>query len=163
MGRRCCFLAALGLLLAGAGWGLARPRAHYRHDGRALLPDPRVTPGATAPGATRAAVCQPGYATRHRNVSPALKHQVYAEYGARKRPGVCCEVDHLISLEVGGSNARANLWPEPYLPKPGAHEKDQLEDYLHQQVCSGRLPLAAAQRELSGDWARHWRALPAAR
>lgn len=133
--------------------------AHYRHDGLAVLPDPRVTPGATVPGATAAAVCQPGYATRQRAVSRTLKRQVYAEYGAAKNAGVCCEVDHLVSLELGGSNARANLWPQPYLPAPGAHEKDRLEDYLHGQVCAGRMPLPAAQRELSGDWARYWRQL----
>lgn len=132
-------------------------QARYRRDGQALLPDPRVTPGATVPGAAAATVCRPGYATRERNVSAAVKRQVYAEYHATRRPGVCCEVDHLISLELGGGNAVANLWPEPYKPVPGAHEKDRLENYLHRQVCSGTLPLAAAQRELSTDWAPFYR------
>lgn len=143
--------------------GLARPGARYRHDGGALLPDPALTPGAVVPGAARQAICQPGYAAAERDVTASLKRRVYAEYGARPKPGVCCEVDHLISLELGGSNAIRNLWPEPYLPQPGAREKDRLEDYLHGEVCAGRLPLGAARRELSGDWARYWRAMPKAR
>ena len=35
---------------------------------------------------------------------------------------------------------------------PGASEKDEVEDYLHHQVCSGALPLAEAQREIASDW-----------
>jgi hypothetical protein len=87
-----------------------------------------------------------GYARTERNVSAVLKRQVYSLYGVRpstqtrngKRLRVCCEVDHLISLELGGSNDIKNLWPEPYLPRPGARQKDVLENWLHKQVCSGK-------------------------
>jgi hypothetical protein len=65
---------------------------------------------------------------------------------------VCCEVDHLISLELGGSNDIKNLWPEPYLPRPGARQKDVLENWLHKQVCSGKMPLSDAQRMIATDW-----------
>jgi hypothetical protein len=61
-------------------------------------------------------------------------------------------VDHLISLELGGSNDVKNLWPEPYEPSPGAKEKDKVENWLHAQVCAGRIPIAEAQREIAGDW-----------
>ncbi|MGH9466498.1 MAG: hypothetical protein ACRD1Y_04000 [Terriglobales bacterium] len=137
-------------------------QARYRRDGQALLPDPQLTPGAAVAGATAAAVCGHDYSTQERDVSASLKRQAYTEYRAVKKPGVCCEVDHLISLEVGGSNTLANLWPQPYEPKPGAREKDRLEDYLHREVCSGALPLAQAQRELSQDWVRAYRQMAAA-
>lgn len=43
----------------------------------------------------------------------------------------------------GGSNNIANLWPEAASPKPGFHEKDQVENYLHDQVCSGAISFEA--------------------
>jgi hypothetical protein len=133
--------------------------AHYAHNGSALLPDPKATPGDTVTADTQT-VCVPGYARTERNVSAATKKQVYALYGIHpstqtrngKRVAVCCEVDHLISLELGGSNDLKNLWPEPYLPRPGARQKDVLENWLHKQVCSGKMPLADAQRAIATDW-----------
>jgi hypothetical protein len=63
------------------------------------------------------------------------------------------ELDHLIPLELGGcSDCEANLWPEPRNVFPGASEKDEVEEYLHHQVCSGAMPLAEAQREIAADW-----------
>ena len=57
-----------------------------------------------------------------------------------------------MSLELGGSNARANLFPEAATPRPGSHEKDRLENRLHDEVCTGRLRLRRAQRLISTDW-----------
>jgi hypothetical protein len=66
-----------------------------------------------------------------------VKARIYTRYRATRKPGVCCEVDHLIPLELGGSNAVTNLWPEPYSPKAGAREKDVLENFLPRAVCGG--------------------------
>jgi hypothetical protein len=55
-------------------------------------------------------------------------------------------------LELGGSNDLKNLWPEPAEPRPGFHEKDRVENYLHRQVCSGRMSLADAQKQIQTDW-----------
>lgn len=66
------------------------------------------------------------------------------------------EEDHLISLELGGSStSTANLWPEPYtasVADGGAHSKDQVENYLHAQVCAGHMTLQEAQHEIVSDW-----------
>jgi hypothetical protein len=62
------------------------------------------------------------------------------------------EIDHLISLELGGADDVRNLWPEPYTPRPGAHEKDSVENYLHAQVCNGKMDLAEAQRAIVANW-----------
>lgn len=84
---------------------------------------------------------------------------MYAEYGiASHSPGEY-EVDHLISLELGGSNAVANLWPEAALPRPGFHEKDALENRLHALVCAGRMTLAQAQRLIATNWLAAYRQL----
>jgi hypothetical protein len=63
-------------------------------------------------------------------------------------------VDHLIFLELGGSNAVANLWPQPYAPKPAARQKDVLENFLHRAVCGGAIALEDAQQQIATDWYR---------
>ncbi len=63
------------------------------------------------------------------------------------------EEDHFISLELGGSPTNPlNLWPEPYGPKPGAKEKDVVENHLHRQVCTAQMTLAEAQKAITTDW-----------
>jgi hypothetical protein len=119
---------------------------------RGGLPDPACTPGAIRPGVTVAEVCTPGSSSAVRNVTTAEKDRVYTEYGITKHPAGAYEIDHLISLELGGSNEIANLWPEAATPKPGFHEKDRVENYLHAEVCAGRMSLAEAQREIATDW-----------
>ncbi len=104
----------------------------------------------------RAAICVPGYAAKVRDVSHAEKAAVYRRYGIVWVP-YAHEVDHLISLEIGGSNAIRNLWPEPYAGRWGARTKDVLEDKLHALVCGGRLRLRAAQRQEAADWVAAYR------
>lgn len=115
------------------------------------LPDSACTPGAVL-NATVSQICQSGYASSVRNVPTSEKNQVYAEYGISHHATGDFEVDHLISLELGGSNDIANLWPEAALPKPGFHEKDKVENYLHDQVCSGAISLSNAQHEIATNW-----------
>jgi hypothetical protein len=117
------------------------------------LPDRDCTPGARFRYATRAKVCVKGYRKQARNVSTAAKDAVYAMYGMTAHfNGATGEVDHLVSLELGGSNARANLFPEAASPTPGSHQKDKLENKLHSMVCAGSITLAAAQRAIAKDW-----------
>ena len=118
-----------------------------------VLPDPRLTPGEVFTGVTAEQVCATGYAGSVRNVLREQYLQVYAEYGLSypQRPGAY-ELDHLIPLELGGDNTDLNLWPEPAAPAPGFHQKDELENLLHDRVCSGQLALADAQRGIASDW-----------
>jgi hypothetical protein len=122
-----------------------------------FLPDSARTPGAILE-VTAADICVPGYSRRVRNVPAPVKRGVYASYGIRRhRPGDY-EVDHLISLELGGSNSQRNLWPESFHTSPwNAHVKDDLENELHRRVCNGTLDLAVAQREIATDWVAAWR------
>jgi hypothetical protein len=109
--------------------------------------------------ATVSEICVPGYSSSVRNVPYSEKRAVYAEYGIAHHARGQYEVDHLISLELGGSNAIANLWPEAARPIPGFHQKDALENYLHDQVCSGAMTLAAAQRIIATNWLAEYRKL----
>ena len=115
------------------------------------LPDPVLTPGATFPGATTVTVCAPGYATAFRSLTTQEASQVFRRYGLADVPGRY-EVDHLIPLELGGSNDQTNLWPEPLAGTYGAREKDRVEDGLHTLVCSGKTSLADAQRYVREWW-----------
>lgn len=119
------------------------------------LPNAALTPGATLQ-VTAAQVCVRGYAKRARHVTPATKRAVLREYGLRgPRDAYCtagCEVDHLVSLELGGSNDIKNLWPEPYSGTWNAHVKDRYENFLHRQVCTGKLALKQAQQIIRTNW-----------
>lgn len=116
----------------------------------ARVPDPALTPGATRP-VTLTQICTPGSSGKARAVSAKTKKAVYARYHVTPKPGGY-EVDHLISLELGGSNDIANLWPQPYFGKVNAHDKDALENKLHALVCAGTVPLGEAQHAISTDW-----------
>ncbi len=95
-----------------------------------------------------------------RNVPTSEKNQVYAEYGITHHSTGQYEVDHLVSLELGGSNDIANLWPEAASPKPGFHEKDKVENYLHAQVCSGAMSLKEAQIKIATNWLDVYNQMP---
>ncbi len=52
--------------------------------------------------ATKEQVCTPGYAKAVRNVPEEEKDEVYAEYGVTHHSPGEYEVDHHVSLELGG-------------------------------------------------------------
>lgn len=117
-----------------------------------ILPDPRLTPG-DAFEVTAQDVCTPGYSKKVRNVPQAEKEAVYREYGVSVHHPHEFEVDHLIPLELGGSNSVKNLWPESYRTHPwNARVKDRLENKLHELVCAGQLDLKTAQRAIASNW-----------
>jgi hypothetical protein len=125
--------------------------------------DKACTPGAIFPDVTAAQVCVSGYSASVRNVPIAEKDDVYAAYNISSHFTGQYEVDHLISLELGGSNDIANLWPELADPHPGFHQKDAVENYLHSQVCSGKMSLVKAQELIASDWHVAYNAMPVAR
>lgn len=131
-----------------------------------LLPDPVKTPGVADPLLGAEILCGRvmQFSTRDvRHVTPEMKKQVYADYGMTNHKGACakskrgCEIDHLISLELGGKNDIKNLWPQPFGKPWGAEVKDKLENRLHKLVCAGTIDLEIAQQEISTDWIASYR------
>ena len=116
------------------------------------LQDKECTPGSIIPNVTTQQICTPGYSKSVRNVPTSIKQAVFAAYGILSHEPGQYEVDHLISLELGGSNDISNLWPESAELRPGFHEKDTVENLLHQQVCNGTITLQQAQQEISTNW-----------
>ena len=127
---------------------------------RGPLPDPACTPGDIFPDVTAKQVCVSGYSSSVRDVPTSRKNAVYAEYGITHHNAGQYEIDHFVSLELGGSNDISNLFPEAAEPKPGFHEKDKVENYLHDQVCKGNMTLAEAQRQIATNWLAVYEQMP---
>jgi hypothetical protein len=133
---------------------LVRPRTRTARCTRGVLADRRCSPGAYYSRLTKAVICSPSYRTSSvRNVPQTEKYEVEREYGMASRLyGRSIEIDHIISLELGGSNAIANLFPEPGSGAASYHAKDRLENRLHSMVCSGSISLSAARRGIATNW-----------
>jgi hypothetical protein len=117
-------------------------------------PDRRCSPGAIYSKLTKAVICSSGFRTSAiRNVPESVKFAVEREYGMRPgHYGSALEIDHIVSLELGGSNDISNLFPEKLYARPGYRVKDKLENRLHAMVCAGSIGLPAAQRGIAGNW-----------
>ena len=115
------------------------------------LPDPTCSPGDILSSNT-SVICVTGYTATVRNVSEKKKNGVYAAYGVVNRTTGEYEMDHIIPLELGGSNEVKNLFPEPADPHPGFHEKDKVENWLHDQVCNHGMPIEYAQTLIAKNW-----------
>ncbi len=87
-----------------------------------------------------------------RDIPEDKQRAVFAMYGIKSpKPGEF-EVDYLITPDLGGAETVRNLWPEPYSARWNARVKDQLEQKLHELVCSGKLDLPTAQHDIAVDW-----------
>jgi Protein of unknown function (DUF3761) len=128
---------------------------------RSALPDRRCSPGGYYSKLTKAVLCSPGFHTGTiRNVGQSEKYAVEREYGMpAKLYGRTVEIDHIIPLELGGSNSIANLYFEPGSGSANYHVKDAVEDRAKAWVCNGQLSLASARRGFALNWERLYRRL----
>ena len=149
IGAAAVAFAAVSLVLPATAFAAT---AHFRYSHGEPLNDLRVTPGVTFHVGV-ATICRSGYATSVRDVPESEKNRAYAEYGITHHTTDQYEVDHLISLELGGSNAIGNLWPELNdHPKGYLNSKDILENRLHDLVCEGKVGLPRVQKAIATDW-----------
>lgn len=120
--------------------------------GSDILQNNSITNGALR-DITLDKLCAKNYHTSEdRHTSQTIKNTVYKLYNIDKNSGICvngCVIDHLISLELGGSDTIENLWPQP---KDQAKRKDKLENKLHKLVCNNELDLKVAQDMIATDW-----------
>lgn len=123
------------------------------------------TTGEIFPNATDTTVCENGYTAEVRHVSGSVKHQVYEEYGVPSDKHGEYEVDHFISLELGGNNDIKNLWAQPYVVylnvngenlRMGAREKDVVETNLHKRICNGEITLSQAEVIITTNWVGYY-------
>jgi len=129
------------------------------------LPDPACTPGAINPTVTISVLKSGSFKTpcvRDQQSSPAQKGKTYAAYGIKKPSGntgqhQTCELDHLVSLELGGGDDIDNIWPQcgpkgKPLNSRFFKIKDGVENFLAAQVRSGAMSLDTAQKDIAEDW-----------
>jgi hypothetical protein len=129
------------------------------------VPDPKCTPGAVNPTVTIAALQDPEFRTgclRDCSTSAGAKAATYAQYGIphpseNHGSTQTCELDHLVSLELGGADTVDNIWPQcgpdnVELAKRYFKQKDAVENYLAKQVRSGKMDLKKAQKKIASDW-----------
>jgi hypothetical protein len=127
--------------------------------GGQLQPDPGCTPGVVSTAVTQndldATICRPGCTRTVRapeSETEPFKKKIMTAF---HEPGLLgdYELDHLVSLELGGSNDAGNLWPEHNDHPAGAiNSKDLVENALNRAVCSHTVTLAAAQTAIATDW-----------
>lgn len=166
MSQSCSATGASCGSLDFAEWVQPADRScHIRMSNGYPLPDPHCTPGGINPSISISVLKNVNWTTRcARNcwTSEAEKHFAYRWYGIPK-PSVnsdgnqVCELDHLVPLELGGSDALANIWPQcgpdsVVLNQPYFRVKDRVERHLAMEVRSGRMDLAVAQRKIAEDW-----------
>jgi hypothetical protein len=129
-------------------------------------PNKEVTPGAADPKITQdniaKTICRHGSTKDSRHVTSATKREVFKRYGLdySKEHGKF-EVDHFISLELGGLNDISNLWPQRYEPRPGAREKDVVETHLKREICKGLITLEGGRAIITKDWFACYRVIKA--
>jgi hypothetical protein len=122
------------------------------------LPDSSCTPGKTRTTDVNE-ICHGGSTKQfrpHTSYTNKLKAQQIAEYGYAYTNLGDYEEDHLISLELGGDGSDAlNLWPESHSGKYNSFVKDQIENWLHKQICSGAMTPKQAQEGIRTDWRQY--------
>ena len=133
---------------------LISPRTKTSHCKLGANPDRACSPGAYSSGLTRAVLCSSSFHTSAiRNVPESEKFAVEAEYGIKPgHYGSALEIDHIVALELGGSNDIANLYPEKLDAAPGYKVKDRLENKAHALVCAGAMTLRTVQFGIAKNW-----------
>ena len=153
MGSMRAIAAVAMVVVAGlAAWAFnqAKPATGRLSIGADLMPVTSITPGATW-DVTADELCAGTRLTRP--ITEAMRTQVVSAYGVERVPIDQYELDYLITPELGGATDARNLWPQGYSsPIWNARVKDELERLLPQLVCSRRLNLATAQRDMAVDW-----------
>jgi hypothetical protein len=123
------------------------------------LPDPACTPGVVSTAVSQAnldtTICRPGYTKTARppeSDTGSFKKKIIVSYH-ESGPLSDYELDHLVSLELAGSNDAGNLWPQRNDHPAGAiNSKDPVENALNKAVCTYQVTLTAAQTAIAGDW-----------
>ena len=132
------------------------------------IPDPACTPGAINKTVTLRILKSKFFKTScERNVITSLtsKNTTYPAYSTdhpshNTGKSQVCELDHLVSLELGGADSLDNIWPQcgpdgVELNDRYFKKKDRVENYLALMVQQRRIPLKDAQRGIATDWTQY--------
>jgi len=124
-------------------------------------PDPNLTPGVIATSDV-ATVCSQSkhtrglYGSNNVLISQEDQQAILSAYKVPAQQAKHYGFDFLIPLQLGGANARPNIWPVSRTHGVGFHEKYVLNIRMHVLVCHGDMPLDQAQRAMASDWIKLW-------
>jgi hypothetical protein len=142
----------LALLAVGIALAVLLLWPHRPHTGAEPASWAR-TPGVVNPAVTpqtiSRTICARGWTSTIRPPTEYTSTLKLRQLRALALPGGPShyQEDHLISLELGGHPTDPrNLWPEV---RPRADDVDRIENELNAKICSGRMSLDDAQREIS--------------
>jgi hypothetical protein len=122
--------------------------------GAVSRPNTKITPGVVAIHDV-ASLCQATRRAAHSSIPYNWQLQVFSEYGIAPKDQGRYRLDYLVPIQLGGSEAVANLWPATDRPV-GFHEKEKLNARLRIVVCRGEVPLDQAQQDIVADWYTLW-------
>ena len=126
---------------------------------------PRDIKGEVYKNLSQDILCGHGYTAKVRKVTGKMKKAIFKAYGIPKGHYGEYEVDHFISLELGGDNSLENLWPQPYEVylnvhgkdlRMGAREKDVVETTLHKMICKGKITPEQADEIITTNWVGYY-------
>ena len=115
------------------------------------LPNSFLTPGNTKK-VTKEQICAADYAATMKPLSESKKNEAFGRYGVRPDRSGGDILDHLVPVELGGSDDLENLWPQPAQGEWNAAKKDAVEQKLHAMVCEGTISLKDAQSAIRKNW-----------
>jgi hypothetical protein len=102
---------------------------------------------------------------RNKASTMKAKNATYDEYNIihpedNRGQNQTCELDHLVSLELGGADTVDNIWPQcgpndVLLAQRYFKIKDSVENYLAVQVRQGQIDLTEAQHGIAQDWTQY--------
>ncbi|MES1257845.1 MAG: hypothetical protein ABUS51_05430 [Acidobacteriota bacterium] len=132
------------------------------------VPDPQCTPGAINPTITVEVLRNKDFRTgciRDCATTETDKRATYGFYSIappanNQGSTQTCELDHLVSLELGGADTLDNIWPQcgpnqVVLAKRYFKQKDLVENFLAVRVRTGKLALADVQKGIAADWTQY--------
>lgn len=138
------------------------------------LPDPTCTPGAINPTLNADVLRNPAFRTccvRNNATTEQQKASTYDWYHIthpthNTGQSQTSELDHLVSLELGGADTLDNIWPQCGPPEVALgdryfKQKDMVENYLAAQVKAGSIDLGDAQEGIANDWTQYLEAAKA--
>ncbi len=159
MRRRCFIVGAFALISVLFVLPAVSVVSHATESFVQYLPQHKLTPGVPRYDLSLEKICKTKWGKDERAVTAAMKRKVFLSYGFQKLnkdPRCPCEIDHLISRELGGADDVKNLWPQQYKGDWNAHMKDRLENRLHKEVCDGNMSLGDAQNGIAENWIKLW-------
>ncbi len=129
------------------------------------LPDPLCTPGAVNPTITADVLRDPDFRTAEERddlTTEGRKKVVYSWYGIpepadNEGPHQVCELDHLVSIGLGGSDALENIWPQCGPPDVPVGQREFKVKDAHAELSLMRDVKAGAdlptiQKRIAQDW-----------